>query len=51
MSYSDDSESTDPKQTSNPRPVPAESTDSTSWLDALNSFLDRALKADIDTGC
>ena len=51
MSLSDDSKGTDPKQTSNPRPDPAESTGSTDWLDALNSFLDRALKADIDTGC
>lgn len=51
MSYSDDSNSTDPNQTPNPRPDPAESTESTGWLDALNSFLEHALKADIDTGC
>jgi hypothetical protein len=51
MDYGDDSKSTEPKQISNPRPDPAESTGPTGWLDALNSFLDRALKADIDTGC
>ena len=51
MSYSEDSNSTDQKQTPNPRPDPAESAGLTGWLDALNSFLDRALKADIDTGC
>jgi len=52
MSYSDDSNSTDTKQTPNPRPNPAESADPTGWLDALNSFLERAfLKADVDTGC
>ena len=52
MSYSDDRNSTDPKQTPNPRPKPAESTGPTGWLDALNSFLERAfLKADVDTGC
>jgi hypothetical protein len=52
MSYSDDSGSTDPKQTPNPCPDPAESAGPTGWLDALNSFLERAfLKADVDTGC
>jgi hypothetical protein len=51
MSYSDDSNSPDPKQTANPPPDPPENASSTSWLDGLNSFLDRALKADIDTGC
>ena len=52
MSDSDDSNSTDPKQTPNPRPDPAESAGPTGWLDALNSFLERAfLKADVDTGC
>jgi hypothetical protein len=56
MSYSDDSNSTDskqtPKQTRNPLPDPAESAGPTGWLDALNSFLERAfLKADVDTGC
>ena len=48
MSYSDDSVSTDPKQTPNPRPDPTESAGQTGWLDALNSFLESAfLKADI----
>jgi hypothetical protein len=52
MSYSDDSNSTDPKQTPNQRPDPAESAGPTGWLDTLNSFLERAfLKADVDTGC
>jgi hypothetical protein len=51
MSYSDDSNSTDPK-TPNPRPDPTESAGPTGWLVALNSFLERAfLKADVDTGC
>jgi len=44
--------STDPKLTPNPRPDPAESAGPTGWLNALNSFLERAfLKADVDTGC
>jgi len=52
MSYSDDRNSSDPKQTLNPRPDRAETTGPTGWLDALNSFLERAfLKADVDTGC
>jgi len=52
MSYSDDSNSTDPKQTPNPLPDPAESAGPTGWRYALNSFLERAfLKADVDTGC
>lgn len=52
MSYSDDSNSDDPKQTPNPSPDPAESAGPTGWLDALNSFLERVfLKADVDTGC
>jgi hypothetical protein len=52
MSYSDDNNSTDPKQTPNPRPDPTESVGPTGWLVALNSFLERAfLKADVDTGC
>ncbi len=54
MSYSDESNSTDPKQTPTPipRPHPAESAGPTGWLNALNSFLERAfLKADVDTGC
>jgi len=52
MSYCDNSSSTDPKQTPNPRPDPAESDGPTGLLYALNSFLERAfLKADVDTGC
>jgi hypothetical protein len=52
MSYSDDSDSTGPKQATNPRPEPSESADTNGWLDALNSFLEHAfLKADVDTGC
>ena len=52
MNYSDDSNTTDPKQTPNPRPDPTESAGPTGWQDALNSFLERAfLKADVDTGC
>jgi len=52
MSYSDDSISTDPKQTANPLPDPTEGAGPTGWLCALNSFLERAfLKADVDTGC
>ena len=54
MNYSDDNKGTDPKKTPNPRPDPdpAESGGLTGWLDALNSFLERAfLKADVDTGC
>ncbi len=52
MGCSDDSNSTDPKQTQNPRPDPSESSGPTGWLDVLNSFLENAfLKADRDTGC
>ena len=52
MSYSDDSIRADLEQTPNPRPDPAESAGPTGWLNALNSFLERAfLKADVDTGC
>ena len=52
MSYSDDSNSTDPEQSPNPRPDPTVSAGATGWLIALNSFLERAfLKADVDTGC
>jgi len=52
MSYCDDSNGTDPKQTPNPRPEPTMSAGATGWLIALNSFLERAfLKADVDTGC
>ena len=53
MSYSDDSNRTDPKQTPNPPvPDPAEIVGPTGWLETLNSFLEHAfLKADVDTGC
>jgi hypothetical protein len=52
MSFTDDGNGADPKQTPNPRPDPAESAGPTGWLDELNSFLERAfLKADRDTGC
>jgi hypothetical protein len=52
MSCSDDNNGTDPIQSPNPRPDPAENDGPTGWLDALNSFLERAfLKADVDTGC
>lgn len=51
MRSNDDNNSTDPKQTPNLHPDPVESDSPAGWLDALNLFLDRALKADIDTGC
>ncbi len=52
MNYSDDSDSTDPKQAQKARPDPAESDGPTGWLYALNSFLEHAfLEADRDTGC
>ena len=52
MSYSDDIDSTDPKQTPNLPPDPTVSAGTPGWLIALNSFLERAfLKADVDTGC
>ena len=52
MSNNDDSNSTDPEQTPETRLEPTESAGPTGWLDALNSFLERAfLKADVDTGC
>ena len=52
MSYSDESNSADPKQPPDPRPDPAESAGPIGWMLALNSFLERAfLKADVDTGC
>jgi hypothetical protein len=52
MSRSDDSNSTVPKQTPDPRPDRTESSGPAGWLYALNSFLERAfLKADVDTGC
>jgi hypothetical protein len=56
MGYSGGSNSTDPnqtpKRTPNPSPDPAENAGATGWLNALNSFLERAyLQADVDTGC
>lgn len=52
MSGSDDSAGADTGRTMDPRPDPADSAGPTGWLDALNSFLERAyLKADVDTGC
>jgi len=51
MSYINDSKDSDLKQTPSPDPDPQESASTNGWLDELNSFLDRALKADIDTGC
>jgi hypothetical protein len=51
MNCSDDGKITDPKQTPMPRPDPTESAGTAGWLDALNSFLERVNKADLDTGC
>lgn len=51
MTYSDDGNSKEAERAPNACPEPAESPGPLGWLDALNSFLDRALKADIDTGC
>ena len=51
MNHSNDGKDIDRKQTPSPRPDPQEGGGAKSWLDGLNSFLDRALKADIDTGC
>ena len=51
MSDSDDSNSIDPKKNPTPRTNSPESAGLTGWLDRLNTFLDHALKADIDTGC
>jgi hypothetical protein len=52
MSYSDESDNTDPRQSPNFRPDPTEGAGPTGWMDTLNSFLERAfLKADVDTGC
>lgn len=49
MNCGDETKITDPKQS--PRPDPMESDGPTGWLDALNSFLERVNKADLDTGC
>ena len=51
MSHINDSKDSDLKQTPSPAPDPQESAITNGWLDELNLFLDRALKADIDTGC
>jgi hypothetical protein len=51
MSDIDNSNSTGPEQTPNPNPEPAEGAGPIGWLDALNAFLERANKADLDTGC
>lgn len=52
MSHGDDSVGTGPERTPDPLPEPAESARPAGWLDALNSFLERAfLEADRDTGC
>jgi hypothetical protein len=52
MRYSGGGNGTDPTPDSHPRPAPTESAGPTGWLDALNSFLERAfLKEDVDTGC
>lgn len=51
MSHSDDNNGIDPERTPNPHPDPAENAGPTGWLDALNAFLERANKADLDTGC
>ena len=51
MSDIDDGNGTDPKQFPDPRPETAEGAGPAGWLDALNAFLERANKADLDTGC
>ncbi len=52
MSDGDEFRGADPIRSRNPQqPDPGEDAGPAGWLDALNSFLDRALKADIDTGC
>ena len=42
---------TERKETGNLPPDPVERVAPTGWLDALNTFLERAMKADLDTGC
>ena len=44
-SHNDDINSTDPKQTPNPRPDPTVSAGTTGWLIALNSFLEHVFLA------
>ena len=52
MSHCDDINGTDPQQTPDPGPEPAEGDGPPGCLYSLNSFLERAfLKADVDTGC
>lgn len=51
MSYGDDGNLKEPERIPNVRPEPGENPGPLGWLDALNAFLDRALRADIDTGC
>ena len=51
MTDRDGNISTDPEQTPYPPPEPIENPRPTGWLDALNSCLERANKADLDTGC
>jgi hypothetical protein len=46
------SDSTDPEQASNPGSDLAGQKPAPGWLDALNSFLERAYQqADVETGC
>lgn len=51
MSHDEDIERTDPKRVPALAAEPAEDDRMAEWLDALNSFLERANKADLDTGC
>ena len=51
MSHGDDGNGTDGKRPPKRRPDDEECAVPAGWLDALNSFMERALKADIDTGC
>jgi len=49
MNYGDDGDTSDRKPT--PGPDPDGIAAPTGWLDALNAYLERAMKADLDTGC
>lgn len=51
MGNREDSSGTDLDRTGIPRPDTSESAGPVGWLDALNTFLERAMKADLDTGC
>jgi len=51
MRYIEDGNLKEAERIPNVRPEPGENPGLPCWLDALNAFLDRALKADIDTGC